>query len=62
MSEIVIRSAQHALANVKGITGISFDGKNVIVYVANESVRSHVPLLLAGYPVIVKVTGELKLL
>ena len=62
MSAIVIKSAQQVLAHIKGITGISFDGKNVIVYVINESVKLQIPPLLAGYPVVVKVTGEIRLL
>jgi len=56
----IIAQAQQALINVKGVTGVSFDGKNIIVYVENASVS--VPRTLFRYSVIVKITGPVRLL
>lgn len=59
MSDIIAQ-AQKALINIKGVTGVSFDGKNIIVYVESASVP--VPRTLAGYPVVTKITGPMRLL
>lgn len=58
----IIAQAQQALINVKGVTGVSFDGKNVIVYVENAKVSVFIPRTLAGYNVVIKITGPVRLL
>lgn len=51
--------ARVSLTTVKGVTGIGYDGKNIIVYVVDESVKPSIPMTLAGKPVIVKVSGPI---
>ena len=61
-AQAVIQSAKATLAGKPGIAGVGFDGRNVIVYVANVDVRDTIPSMLAGYPVRIVVSGNVALL
>lgn len=61
-AQAVIQAARAALAGRSGIIGVGFDGRNVVVYVANVDIKETIPSIIANYPVRIVVTGKVGLL
>lgn len=57
---IQVQAAQRSLKLYKGIVGVGWDGTNIIVYVENEDVS--IPIMIAGYNTVKKVSGKIGLL
>lgn len=65
--EIVLRQHQGSLLSRPGVTGVgigrsAIGGPAVIVYLLDPGYSESIPKMLNGFPVILKVTGEIKAL
>ena len=50
--------ARRVFMETRGVSGVSWDGSSIVVYVQNEYVKSHLPRSYKGYPVTTIVSGR----
>ena len=54
----ILKEAQHTFLGLRGVSGVSFDGTSVVIYIENEYVKSHLPRSYKGFPVTCVVSGR----
>ena len=60
--EEAVEKLKRELIGIPGITGISYVGNTIIVYIESPEYAKYVPATYMGFPVNIKITGPIRLL